>query len=76
MFLLLCIRLSFNGYSGIPWQRRWSVKTADVRTCAEKLKISAVNCNVALRVACPCCFVCVCVFCDSFLCSISLLGIS
>ena len=43
-----------------------------------KFHINEVNCNSVLRVSCLCCFVCVCVcvFCDSFLCSISLLLLS
>ena len=41
-----------------------------------KCNVNAVDCSSVLRVTCPCCFVCVCVFCDSFLCSISLLLLS
>ena len=39
-----------------------------------KFNINAVHCNSILRDTCPCCFVCV--FCDSFLCSISLFLLS
>ena len=37
--------------------------------------VNAVDCSSVLGVTCPCCFVCVC-FCDSFICSISLLLVS
>ena len=40
------------------------------------ITFNTVNCNSVLRVTCPCCFVCLCVFCDSFLCSISFLLLS
>ena len=42
---------------------------------ARKFKVIAVNCNSVLKSHMTCCFVCVC-FCDSFLCSISLLFLS
>ena len=35
---------------------------------ARKFNVNAVDCSSVLRVTCPCCFVCECVFCDSFLC--------
>ena len=40
---------------------------------ARKFNVNAVDCSSVLRVTCPCF---VCVFCDSFLCSISLLLLS
>ena len=41
-----------------------------------KFNVNAVDCSSVLRVTCPCCFVCVFFFCDSFLCSIYLLLLS
>ena len=41
---------------------------------ARKCNINAVDCSSVLRVSCPCVFFGV--FCDSFLCSISLLLLS
>ena len=43
---------------------------------ARKFNVNAVDCSSVLRVTCPCCFVCVCIFYDSFLCSISVLRLS